>query len=208
MPRPASSNRRGCRRCVRSCCSAMAGIPARCASPRFWRAARAAEAERIAELGAATAIRRADQHPVHLGHHRLSQRRDAVASQHPQQRLLHRRGDAADAAGPAVHSGAALSLLRHGAGQSRRGHPRRLHGVSRRRFRSARDAGNRRRGTLHRTARRADDVHRAARSSGIRPLRSVVAAHRHHGGLAVPDRSDEARRRQDESCPRSPSPTA
>ena len=51
---------------------------------------------------------------------------------------------------------------------------------------------------LHRAARRADHVHRRARSSGIRPLRSFIAAHRHHGRLAVPDRSDEALRRQDE----------
>ena len=112
------------------------------------------------------AIRRADQYPVHLGHHRLPQGRDAVASQHPQQRLFHRRGDAADAGRPALHPGAALSLLRHGVGQSRRGDPRRLHGVSRRGFRSAGDAGNGRRGTLHRAARRADHVHR--RSSIIR----------------------------------------
>ncbi len=36
--------------------------------------------------------------------------------------------------GPALHSGAALSLLRHGAGQSRGRHPRRLHGFPRRRL--------------------------------------------------------------------------
>ena len=35
---------------------------------------------------------------------------------------------------PAVHPGAALSLLRHGAGQSRRAHARRLHGLPRRRL--------------------------------------------------------------------------
>ena len=34
----------------------------------------------------------------------------------------------------ALHPGTALSLLRHGVGQPRRGDPRRLHGVSRRRF--------------------------------------------------------------------------
>ena len=36
-------------------------------------------------------VRRPDQHPVHLGHDRLPQGRDALAPQHPQQRLLHRR---------------------------------------------------------------------------------------------------------------------
>ena len=34
--------------------------------------------------------RRRDQHPVHVGHHRLPEGRDAVAPQHPQQRLLRR----------------------------------------------------------------------------------------------------------------------
>ena len=37
------------------------------------------------------AIRRPDQHPVHLRHDRLAQGRDADAPQHPQQRLLRRR---------------------------------------------------------------------------------------------------------------------
>ena len=39
--------------------------------------------------GDASAGRR-DQHPVHVGHHRLPEGRDAVAPQHPQQRLLRR----------------------------------------------------------------------------------------------------------------------
>ncbi len=38
------------------------------------------------------AIRRSDQHPIHQRHHRRTQRRDAHPPQHPQQRLLHRRG--------------------------------------------------------------------------------------------------------------------
>ena len=40
-------------------------------------------------------VRRPDQHPVHVGHHRLPEGRDAVAPQHPQQRLLRRREAAA-----------------------------------------------------------------------------------------------------------------
>ena len=143
-----------------------ARLPALC---RHSRARRRGRSRAPRRAGAGPAIRRADQHPVHLGHDRLSQGRDAVAPQHPQQRLLHRRGDAAHAARPAVHPGAALSLLRHGAGQSRRGHARRLHGLSRRGVRPAGDAGDRRRGALHRAARRADHVHRAARSSRISP---------------------------------------
>ena len=38
------------------------------------------------------AVRRSDQHPVHLRHDRLSQGGHAHPSQHPQQRLLRRRG--------------------------------------------------------------------------------------------------------------------
>ena len=38
---------------------------------------------------------RPDQHPVHVGHHRLPEGRHALAPQHPQQRLLRRRGCAA-----------------------------------------------------------------------------------------------------------------
>ena len=36
-------------------------------------------------------LRRPDQHPVHQRHDRLPEGRDAVAPQHPEQRLLHRR---------------------------------------------------------------------------------------------------------------------
>ena len=41
---------------------------------------------------------------------------------------------------------------------------------------------------LHGAARRADHVHRGARASALRGVRSVLAAHRHHGGLALSDR--------------------
>ena len=37
--------------------------------------------------GRHAAVRRPDQHPVHLGHHRRAEGRDADAPQHPQQRL-------------------------------------------------------------------------------------------------------------------------
>ena len=39
---------------------------------------------------AEAAVRRRHQHPVHLGHHRAPQGRDAQPSQHPEQRLLRR----------------------------------------------------------------------------------------------------------------------
>ena len=35
----------------------------------------------------------ADQHPIHLGHNRFPEGCDAVAPQHPQQRVLHHRAD-------------------------------------------------------------------------------------------------------------------
>ena len=87
-----------------------------CASTRS--AGLAATAERTDALASSrrsAAVRRPDQHPVHQRHHGLPQGRDAHPPQHPEQRLLRRRGDAAHRARPPVHSGAALSLLRHGA---------------------------------------------------------------------------------------------
>ena len=45
---------------------------------------------------------------------------------------------------------------------------------------------------VHLAVRRADDVHRRAGAARLRRLRPVVAAHRHHGRLAVPGRGDEA----------------
>ena len=63
------------------------------------------------------AVRRADQHPVHLRHHGLPEGRDAVAPQHLEQRLLHRLAAGLHRERPRLHSRAVLSLLRHGAGQ-------------------------------------------------------------------------------------------
>ena len=54
-----------------------------------------AEREKLAALAGRIAVRRPDQHPVHQRHHRLPQGRHPDPSQHPEQRLLHRRGDAA-----------------------------------------------------------------------------------------------------------------
>ena len=59
---------------------------------RLWNAGRAARRSR----GAAR-VRRPDQHPVHVRHHRLPQGRHALAPQHPQQRLLRRPRTAVDA---------------------------------------------------------------------------------------------------------------
>ena len=47
-------------------------------------------------------------------------------------------------------------------------------------------------GALHEPLRRADHVHRRAQPPALRRVRPVVAAHRDHGRLAVPDRGHEA----------------
>ena len=66
---------------------------------------------------------------------------------------------------PGLHPGAALPLLRHGAGQPRLRHPRRGDGLSRRGLRPAGDARSGRGGALHGALRRADHVHRRARTT-------------------------------------------
>ena len=78
--------------------------------------------------------RRCDQHPVHQRHDRFAQRRDADAFQHRQQCALCREIDGAVGRRPAVHSRAALSLLRHGARRSVLHGGRRRNGISRREF--------------------------------------------------------------------------
>ena len=140
---------------------------------------------------------RSDQHPVHLRHHRLAQGRDAQPSQHPQQRLVRRRVHALRRTRPAVHPGAVLPLLRHGARQPGLRDARRLHGGAGRRLRPAAHAADRAGRTLHRAARRADHVHRHPRASALRRIRPLDPAHRHHGRRALPHRSDEAGHRAD-----------
>ena len=93
---------------------------------------------------------------------------------------------------PRLHPGAVLPLLRDGAGQPRLHVARRLHGRPGRGVRPAGDPGNDRGRALHVAVRRADHVHRATRAPALRRVRSRLAAHRHHGGLALPRRSDEA----------------
>ena len=148
--------------------------------------------------GQDAAVRRCRQHPVYQRYHRLAQGRDVDAPQHSQQRLFRRARDAPDRTGPHLHSGSALSLLRHGDGQPRFGHARRNHGLSRRGLRSAGDAADHRAGKMHDAVWRADHVHRRTRPSGICQVRPVVAANRDHGRRAVPDRGDAARQRTDE----------
>ena len=109
---------------------------------------------------------------------------------------------------PGVHSGAALSLLRHGDRQSRLPDARRGDGLSERRLRSARHPRGDRGRALHRSLRRADDVHRRDGPPRFREIRSVLAAHRHDGRQPLPDRGHEAGLHRRCTCPRSSSATA
>ena len=74
---------------------------------------------------------------------------------------------------------------------------RRLHGHPGAGVRAGRHAPGGPGRELHEPLRRADDVHRRARASGVLRVRPVVAADRDHGRLAVPDRDDEAVRERD-----------
>ena len=83
--------RRGPRRCARRCRTSS------CLGTDDWaRAARGAERvsdRRRCAARIASCPTRPDQHPIHLGHNRFPEGRDAVAPQHPQQRLLRHRPD-------------------------------------------------------------------------------------------------------------------
>ena len=87
--------------------------------------------DQLAERGGRAGLRRPDQHPVHLRHDRVPQGRHPLPSQHPQQRLLHRRGLPLHRGRPGLHPGAVLPLLRHGDGQPRLHHARGLRSSSR-----------------------------------------------------------------------------
>ncbi|CAA9348388.1 MAG: Long-chain-fatty-acid--CoA ligase @ Long-chain fatty-acid-CoA ligase, Mycobacterial subgroup FadD35, partial [uncultured Frankineae bacterium] len=175
------------------------GLPAAGAGavPRRSRLGRAARPRPRARRGRAAGPRgrahprRRDLHPVHEWNDRLPEGRDAVAPQHPQQRVV-RRGDLPlHRAGQHLHPRALLPLLRHGDGQPGRHLARRGHGDPGARLRPRRHAARGRAGALHLAVRRADHVHRRAGARAVR-VRPVVAAHRHHGRLAVPGGGHEA----------------
>ena len=113
----------------------------------------------------------------------LPEGRHALAPQHPQQRLLRRRAARLHRGRPGLRPGAALPLLRHGDGQPRLHHARRLHGLSRRRgFDPAATLAAVAAGALHVALRRPDDVHRRAgptrlrRATTCRSLRTGIMA--------------------------------
>ena len=107
-------------------------------------------------------LRRGDQHPVHERHHRLPEGRHAQPPQHPEQRLVHRRGLRLHRGRPRLHPGALLPLLRHGAREPGGDHPRRGDGRAGARLRPRRHAAGRPGRALHEPLRRADHVHRRA----------------------------------------------
>ena len=167
-------------------------VPPRCLSYRQRARARRAGAARAARRPDRRARpRRRDQHPVHERHHRLAEGRDAVALQHRQQRALLRQGDGAQprATGSAsrCRSTTASAWCSACCARAASGATMVFPGES---F----DAGE----TL-----RAIAQHRCTALHGVptmfvamlehpelRALRPVVAAHRHHGRRAVPDRDD------------------
>ncbi len=99
------------------------------------------------------AVRRADQHPVHLRYHRLPQGRHPQPLQHPQQRLHGRRKPRTRRGRPPGDPGAAVSLLRHGDGQPRLRHPRLDHDLPGAQLRRRGDPAGRGRGARHRAVR-------------------------------------------------------
>jgi fatty-acyl-CoA synthase len=151
--------------------------------------------------------RRRHQHPVHLRHHRRAEGRHAEPLQHRQQRRPRRRARSLTEADrlcipvPLYHcfgmvmgtlgcvtKGAAMVFPSEG-------------------FDPVTDARAPSGRALHGLLRRADHVRRHARPSRFQGPRPVVAAHRHHGRRALPDRGDEEGRVA-MHMPRSPSPTA
>ena len=144
------------------------------------------------------ATRRRDQHPVHVGHDRLPEGRHAHPSQHPQQRLLRHRAaghrptsDRLCIPVPFYHCFGMvmgnLGCTSHGATMVIPGDAFDPKAV----LEAVQDE------TLYRALRRADDVHRRARSSRLRVVRPVVTAHGRDGRIAMSGRGDEAVRRPD-----------
>ena len=140
-------------------------------------------------------LRPADQHPVHVGHDGVPEGRDALAPQHPQQRLLHRR-DAAATRRPTASAcrcrSTTASAWCSATSRSSRTAPASSSPPRRSTPRAVLEAVQA--GALHVAVRRADDVHRRARTTPTSTSFDLsTPAHRDHGRLAVPGRGDEAR---------------
>ena len=158
-----------------------------------------ADGARVAERRAgrargAAAVRRPDQHPVHVGHDRASRRarrsRTATSSTtptSPARRCGYTEHDRVCVPVPFYHCfGMVLGNLACV-------DARRLRGRARRGVRPAARARGGRGRALHVAVRRADDVHRRARCSrGFERYDLSQPAHRDDGRRAVPGRGDEA----------------
>ena len=143
-------------------------------------------------------LRRPDQHPIHIGDNRVPEGGDAVAPQHPQQRLLRRASARIHGGRPRLRPGSPLPLLRDGPGKPRCHVERRHRRHPLAKLRSRDDLASSPVRTMHLALRRADHVHRRARTARPGRLRPVVAPHRNHGGITVSGRGDEASRCRDE----------
>ena len=102
-----------------------------------------------------------------IGHHGLPQGRHAHPPQHPEQRLLHRRGPEARCRRPRVPAGAVLPLLRLRAGGHGQPHPP-LHHDHRGGVRRGARASGPPQGEGHGGLRRAHHVHRRAQPPRLR----------------------------------------
>ena len=106
------------------------------------------------------AVRRPDQHPVHLRHDRLPQGRDALASQHPQQRLSSSAKRCATRSAIASASRCRSTTASAWCWATSPAPRTALHGHSRRGVRPARGPRDGAGRALHVALWRADDVHR------------------------------------------------
>ena len=147
-------------------------------------------AARRAQRGARP--RRRDQHPVHQRHHRRAQGRDAVALQHRQQRALLRQGDGAS---PSTTGCASRCRCTTASAWCSACSPARR--PARRwcsRARASTPATTLQRGRSSTAAPRCTACRRCSSPMLEHPsfaqLRPLVAAHRHHGRRALPDRDD------------------
>ena len=95
-------------------------------------------------------------------------------------------------AGPVVHPGALLPLLRDGDGQPGLHQSRLDDGDPRPRVRPGGHVASDRGGAVHGGVRRTDDVHRHAAPPDVRRPRPVEPAHGLHGRVDLPGRGDEA----------------
>ena len=173
--------------------AARGGRARRPAGSRSSRTPRRVTEEELARARGDARARRPDQHPVHLGHHRLPQGRDAHPPQHPQQRLLHRRGAAAT---PRRTASASRCRSTTASGWSSATWPAPP---------TARAWSSPARPSTRWPRWRRCRPSAAPRSTACRPCSSPMLehprfgefdlrhpAHRHHGRLALPGRGDEA----------------